>query len=326
MTEEKKRALLQIESRLRQHSFPPQFVVELTTYCNFQCRHCHHDQLQRPKGNMSDALWEKIILEIVEHKPDAEVWPTFYGEALLLGDRAYDKFRQAREMGLTNLVLNSNGSFCRGEFIDKILTCGLNKFILSLDGFTKETFESIRYTQDPHGKHEAVYAGVRALLERKKELDAEGIPTPTIICQYSRMDENEHEVEAFRDYWLGLGAHVKIREKFTWTGFVPASNLTRQYPFRIACPWANHTCTIHWNGDLVACAVDNEGRFVGGNVNRQSISEVWNAEMKRFRQAHLDHRWDDLPPLCRECIDWQAVGAEFYSPAGETYRSIAAQL
>jgi len=324
MTPQKLQALREIESKLREHDFPPQLVIENTARCNFRCSHCHHHELQRKQGTMSAELWTKIVAEVAEKAPDIELWPTFYGEALAIGKKIYGRIRQAADLGLTNLTLNSNGSYCRDGNNDLILTCGLKKFILSLDGFTKETFERIRYTLDPHGKFEPVYAGVRDLLRRKKELDAQGAATPLIICQYSKMDENEHEAEAFKDYWLSLGADVKIREKLTWTGFVPAGNLTKNYQQRIACPWANNTCAVHWNGDVVACAVDNEGRFVAGNVNDQTIEEVWKGRLAAFRRTHREHIWDDLPELCQGCLDWQAVGASYYTPAGATYHSVAA--
>lgn len=324
MTPEKLKTLLEIEAKLKEHAFPPQLVVETTARCNFRCRHCHHHELQRKQGIMSEELWTKIVTEVALKKPDCELWPTFYGEALAVGKKIYRRIRQAADLGLTNLVLNSNGSFCRDGANELILTCGLRKFILSLDGFTKETFEHVRYTLDPHGKFEPVYAGVRDLLKRKQELDASGVPTPLIICQFSKMEDNEHEAEAFKDYWLSLGADVKIREKLTWTGFVAASNLTKNYKNRIACPWANNTSAIHWNGDVVACAVDNEGRFVAGNVNEQSIEEIWTTVLRRFRETHRGHVWDDLPQLCQGCLDWQAVGASYYRVTGEVYHSIAA--
>jgi len=324
VTPEKLQVLLDIERKLVEHDFPPQLVVETTARCNFRCSHCHHHELQREQGVMSEELWTKIIAEVAQTNPDVELWPTFYGEALAAGKRIYRRVRQAADLGLTNLVLNSNGSYCRDGNNDLILTCGLKKFILSLDGFTKSTFESIRYTLDPHGKFEPVYAGVRELLRRKAELDAQGVATPLIICQFSKMEENEHEAEAFIDYWLSLGADVKIREKLTWTGFVPAANLTREYKNRIACPWSNNTCAIHWNGDVVACAVDNEGRFVAGNVNGESIADIWRGRLRKFRAVHRNHTWDDLPELCAGCIDWQAVGASYYTPTGAVYHSVAA--
>lgn len=324
MTPAKLQVLRQIEANLREHDFPRQLVVETTAYCNFRCSHCHHHELQRSKGTMSDERWTRIITEVAQRDPDVELWPTFYGEALLLGRTLFDRLRQAHSMGLTRLVLNSNGSFCRDDYIDEILTCGLSRFLLSLDGFKRETFERIRYTRDPNGKYETVYAGVHALLQRKRELDVQGVETPKIICQFSKMDENEQEADDFAAYWLEQGAHVKIREKLTWTGFVSADNLTRNYQHRIACPWGNNTCTIHWNGDVVACAVDNEGGFIAGNVDERSIHDIWATDHRDFRRVHRDHRWDDLPKLCQNCIDWQAVGATSYNPDGQVYHSIAA--
>lgn len=325
MTPEKLAALRNMEAALREQDFPPQLVVETTAYCNFECRHCHHRELKRPKGTMSEPLWTKIITEAAQCRPDVELWPTFYGEALLLNRKLFRWLRQARALGLTRLVLNSNGSFCRDGFIDEILTSGLSRFLLSLDGFTPATFEAIRASRDPHGKHAPVYAGVRALLERKRELDTAGVATPTIICQFSKMDENEHEAEAFRDYWLAQGAHVKLREKLTWTGYVDAANLTRHYADRVACPWAINTCAVLWNGDVVACAVDNEGAFVAGNVNTQSLTEIWQGPLREFRKQHRRHIWDDLPPVCQGCLDWQAVGASTFTPTGEVYHSVVAE-
>lgn len=313
-----------IEQNLSETDFPPQIVIESTAICNFQCIHCHHKDLVRPKGHMDLSLYRRLIDEIAENAPATEVWPTFYGEAMVLGYRVYAMLNYARMKGLTNVVLNSNGSLLSDEHIEFILDSGLQRFILSLDGFTKETFEKIRYTQYAKGKHDVVYPNVAKLLKRKAELDATGASTPKIVCQFSVMDENQDEVESFTEYWLNLGADVKTREKMTWTGLVDAENLESDLSVRIACPWGHNTCAIQWNGDVVACAVDNEGRFVAGNVNEHPIAEIWNGPLKEFRAAHREHRFEDLPSVCRECVDWQAVGAKSMTPAKDEYASVAA--
>ena len=76
-------------------------------------------------------------------------------------------------------------------------------------------------------------------------------------------------------------------------------------------PWANNTMAIHQNGDVVACAVDYEGRFKAGNVGQQSLKEIWQTLDGRLRRLHREHRWAELPELRRGCADWQAVGAEY---------------
>ena len=78
--------LLSIEEKLRDFDYPPQIVIENTSRCNQQCVHCSHKELIRPKRPMERALWEKVVTEIGREAPDTEIWPTFYGEALGMGE------------------------------------------------------------------------------------------------------------------------------------------------------------------------------------------------------------------------------------------------
>lgn len=299
--------LLDIESRLREHSFPPQLVIENTSACNQKCIHCSHRELIRPKKHMSRSLWDKIVEEVGREGPDTEVWPTFYGEALVMGNDIWDRIDYAAKMGCRNLVLNSNGTLLlHKNHIERILSSPLKRFILSLDGFSKEVYEKIRVL----GKWDVVYPGVEELLRRKAQLGKE---YPSITCQFSLMEENEHEVEQFRAYWKARGAEVKVRTKLEWTatGSVRSDRIDHETDFRIACPWGANTMAIHQDGSAVACAVDYEGRFKAGNVRDSSIKELWGILGVRLRRVHREHRWDDLPEICKGCRDWQTAGATY---------------
>jgi hypothetical protein len=91
----------------------------------------------------------------------------------------------------------------------------------------------------------------RALLGGKERT---GQGYPVIICHFSRMGQNTHEVEEFRAYWQARGAEVKVRPMLEWTasGTVRTDTIDHESPFRIACLWANNTMAIHQNGDVVA--------------------------------------------------------------------------
>lgn len=289
-----------VESSLHVYEFPPQVVIETTAACNLHCAHCGHDSMTRTKGHMSMALYRHIIDEIAECAPGTEVWPTFYGEAFLLDYRLFYMLRYARQRGLTNLVLNTNGTRITEEIAEWILDSGLRLIMFSLDGFTTETFEAIRCG----AQRDEVFANVERLLEMRARRRG---TSPRVEVQYSMMDRNEHEVEEFRRYWLARGADVKVREKLTWAGRVDAPNLYQDL-HRIACPWALRTCAIQWNGDLVACAVDYDGRLVAGNVGSSSIGSIWRSTHRRLEQLHLDRDFANLPPPCRDCLDWQVAG------------------
>jgi MoaA/NifB/PqqE/SkfB family radical SAM enzyme len=308
LTQADRERLTAIESRLREHSFPPQVVVENTSYCNLRCIHCCHNEMVRPRRHMERWLWDKIAEEIGHESPECELWPTFYGEALILGRNGelWDRLDHAANVGCRNLVLNSNGTLLdRWDNIERVLRSPLRRFILSLDGLTRSTFESIRVG----ARQERVYSAVEQLLERKAR---SGQVYPVIICQFSRMAQNAHEVEEFRAYWKVRGAEVKVRPMLEWTasGSVRTDTIDHRSSFRIACPWANNTMAIHQNGDVVTCAVDYEGRFKAGNAARQSVKAAW-GDLGALRRAHREHRWTDVPELCQGCGDWQTAGAEY---------------
>jgi len=307
LNKETKIKLLEIEKNLKDHSYPPQLVIENTSQCDQQCIHCSHKEMERPKRQMKRELWNKIVEEIGSDAPDTEIWPTFYGEALGMGPEIWDRIKYAEQCGCKNLVLNSNGGLLlRQNHIEHILNSPLKRFIISIDGFKKETYEKIRF----RGKWEKTYGGVEELLRRKKE---SGQIYPLITCQFSLMDENEDEVEEYRAYWQSRGAEVKVRPKLEWTssGSIIANNLDHDTEFRIACPWANNTMAIHQDGSVVACAVDWSGRVNVGNAANSSVKEMWDKLGVELRKAHMEHRWSDIPNVCQGCVDWQTAGAEY---------------
>lgn len=301
--------LTAIERALAESRFPPQLVIENTSHCNLRCVHCCHKEMQRPRRHMARPLWDKLVQEVGLTSPECEVWPTFYGEALILGkeDELWDRLHHAAAAGCRNLVLNSNGTLLtRWHNLDRVLAAPLRRFILSLDGFSAETFEAIRVG----ARRDEVYAAVEELLGRKARA---GAVYPAIICQFSVMPQNAHEVDVFRDYWRDRGAEVKVRRMLEWTanGSVRTATIDHDTPFRIACPWANNTMAVHQNGDVVACAVDYEGRFIVGNAATSTLTELWARLGERLRVIHRAHRWDELPDVCRGCGDWQTAGAEY---------------
>jgi len=301
--------LQSLESRQQELAFPAQVVIETTAACNLSCSHCGHGVMQRPKGHMSMALYRKLVDEIAEVAPTTEVWPTFYGEAFVLDYRLFYMLEYAKKRGLTNLVLNTNGTRFTAEVAEWVIDSGLDLIMFSLDGLSAPVFERIRVG----AKRDEVFANVERLLAIKAR---RGAATPKVEVQYSVMDQNEHEVEAFRAHWLARGVHVKIREKFSWTGIVEAPNLNPSVK-RIACPWALRTCAVHWNGDMVACAVDYDGRFVAGNLRDRSIADVWGADHRRLRDLHLSHDFAHLPAPCRDCLDWQVAGGATHDAPNE---------
>ncbi|MCA9795738.1 MAG: SPASM domain-containing protein, partial [Candidatus Eremiobacteraeota bacterium] len=111
-------------------------------------------------------------------------------------------------------------------------------------------------------------------------------------------------------------AQVKIRPKVSWAGKVEASNLILGQEERWPCYWAMQSLSVTDRGQVVACAVDLDARFVAGDANTSTLAEIWNGPLADFRRKHREARWDELPVVCRDCRDWQSARADFYSQLG----------
>jgi hypothetical protein len=127
------------------------------------------------------------------------------------------------------------------------------------------------------------------------------------------MEENEHELEAFKEHWLKRGATLKIRNKLSWGGRfdtpleVPESE-------RIPCPWAITMMHVFWDGRVPRCPGDTEGDEFAGNAWDESLVVLWD-RLGTDRSKHLAYRFKDLPERCHHCKDWMTGAAERIAPA-----------
>ena len=120
--DERVEQLREIEQKLVEHKFPPQLVIETTSYCNYKCIHCSHREMIRPQQHMDREVYNKIVEEVGKKSPNCEIWPTFYGEAFILGDELWDMLDYADKVGCKNLVLKRNKKINVDSFKNELYT------------------------------------------------------------------------------------------------------------------------------------------------------------------------------------------------------------
>lgn len=287
--------LERIASGLKNPTFPKIFAVELCAECDLNCSMCHHDQMRRPKGNLPMPLWQKCADEIAAVAPATNVWFSFCGEPLLMPDRLIDMLEYGAKAGLRSLNLNTNGMQLTRAVAMRLLDTRLSTIVIGIDGFAKETYEKYRVL----GNRDRVYANVRFLLEERARRDS----GPEIMVQFIEMDDNIAEFEQYRDYWLALGATVKLRRQLSWGGkFETAIDVANEQ--RIPCPWAITMMHLFWDGRVPRCPGDTEGEESAGNAWDESLVSLWE-KLSPYRQMHLERRFDQLPARCDTCTDWK---------------------
>ena len=299
--------LRQIGKTLKQIAFPTRFAVELCADCNLRCSMCHHPQMRRPKGVMPFELWTKLADQVAAHAPRTEVWFSFCGEPLLEPQLLLKMIAYGREAGLESISINTNGVLLTPDLDGPILDSGIERIVFGVDGLSKPVFEKVRLGAD----HATVYGNIERLLKARERRGG----GPEIFVQFIEMDENEHELEDYRRYWLERGASLKIRNKLSWGGKFDTP-LDIPFEDRIPCPWAITMMHVFWDGRVPRCPGDTEGEEGVGNAWHEPLDVLW-AKLGKYRELHLAHRFDELPERCHTCTDWMVGAAHRVRPHEE---------
>jgi sulfatase maturation enzyme AslB (radical SAM superfamily) len=275
--------------------FPHQVLMESTSACQLRCSMCARSAALKKGtlklGNMEEWLSVKIMTEVAQVNPDCRLWFCFFGEPTLSKD-IWRRIRLAKEMGIKATIINSNGNNLTPSVSDRLIESGLDEIYIGLDAATAETYQKVRI----RGNFEKVVGNIHYLLENKKS-------NLKVVVQYGIYDENEHEVESFKEYWQAVGIPVFIRPKLTWLGYLSEHNPTQKG--RYACPWIFDTFPIFYNGLVPYCVCDWDNRLPMGDIRKQTIAEVWQTTYRKWQNRHLKGDFLSLPRFCQHCRDWQ---------------------
>lgn len=298
----------EVEKKFNMSEFPLNVIVEPGNYCNLNCTTCANNKLTRPKGQMDILLYKKIIDEIATENPYTRVWLDFYGEPLLQKFKLYYMIDYARKKGLQNIELNTNGTLLNHEMAEMLLDSQISFISIDCDGFSKEVYEKIRIG----GDRDVTYANIEYLLKRKKEL---GLKKPIIEVKVMEMEENKDEIDEIVNYWRARGAWTTTRRLISWAGMCedikPEADTDR-----IACGNAVGTMAITWDGKVTNCVMDVDAQYTCGDVTKESIKDIWANRNKAMVSKHMEHRFDELPDICKTCTDWMIIGEERFDENG----------
>jgi pyrroloquinoline quinone biosynthesis protein E len=217
----------------------------------------------------------------------------------------------------------SNGMLLDERLSQDILSSGLDEISLSLDGATKETYESVRL-----GAHfNYVVENVKRMVDLRNETQAHlRITVATVL-----MKENVNELTKLVALCATLGVDaifvqlvqyqldVGISDKQQASYFssnrdvvnhqidsafresqqlkLPITIQTLQRRTKL-CDWPWSRIYVTWNGNVLPCCTVFD--VIMGNVFSEDFATIWNGDKYRRFRAHLS-RGAELPLQCRDC-------------------------
>ena len=244
----------------------------------------------------------------------------FQGEPLL-NKQLPEMIAAAHKAGLYTIV-STNAQALNCSTAEALVNSGLNRIIVSIDGFSEDSYAAYRVSGSLHKALE----GLQHLANAKAEFHSR----IRIELQVLRLRTNEHEWDWIKKNHKKLGAthlvfktaqlynfehghplmptderYSRYRKTADGTYVHKSSHLSplASSPYRLIASrpclrlWSG--CVITTNGEVLPCCYDKEHKHSLGNITSQTLSEIFHGQKAYSlrRQILRGH----LPYMCKNC-------------------------
>lgn len=290
----------QVSRRELVTEFPLYLQFETTPFCNLRCVSCLHGQeslrsaYTQGCGLLDMALYRKAVDEASLYGCPSI---SFHNNSEpLLDKHLFERIAYAREKGFIDIILVTNGTLFTEAVAQQVLDSGVTKLTFSLDAASPEVYGLNR----PGADYDAVTGAIDRFLEMKRN---QGRALPITRVSFVVNSNSIAEMAAFREAWEEkvdlvdfqyLSVLKDMTEHLVPEGFHPIRD------FACNAPWQQ--VVIRANGDVLPCCSLYGPGLVVGNLEKETLHEIWHSEgMNRLREELLGKHPPN--PHCRDCAE-----------------------
>jgi MoaA/NifB/PqqE/SkfB family radical SAM enzyme len=288
----------------------PAFLsIEPTNVCNLKCLECPTGMgvSITPKG-FADLNFTKQIANNSEYILSVNLY--FQGEPFL-HKQLCDIIKQFSEKSVFS-ILSTNAHFFNVEIVNKILDSGLNKIIVSVDGYNSETYKEYRVG----GSFDKVVSGIKLLADTKQQRKQF---FPIIEMQTLLLKTTENNISEIKQLSKSLSVDKLV---FKTAQFYDFENISKLMPteknsrYKISennglqiknkmpnyCwrAWSGRVVT--WNGNIIPCCFDKDWKHSYATVSKELLnSKFTNRNTLLFMTKIFTNR--NKIDICKNCTE-----------------------
>ena len=275
--------------------YPIQIDFELNGTCNYRCDSCTYrlDYVSIDKEQRISQETFKQIVDTGIPKGLRALRFNYHNEPLLKKDIS-EYIKYAKQAGIVDTYLSTNGSLLNDEMIASLIDSKLDRIQISIDAFTTETYNKLRRGGD---LNKVVENAKKFLLTRNKL----HLELPTLRVNFVKQEQNIHELQDFCRFWLEEGADsIGIQDFSEWMN-ERSDNDYNDVDFQCAIPF--NRIVIRYNGDVLPCCTFMSTELVLGNIYNSSVGELWQSPLiNELRQLHTTKRGWKNNVVCKKCV------------------------
>ena len=264
--------------------------IDITDVCNLKCPFCLRQSNPELIKNefMSFNTFRKIINEGAENGLYG-CKLNIIGEPLLHND-VFGMIRYAKEKGLIDVYINTNGYFLTEENCRKLILSGIDRISISFEGYTKDVYEKYRVGSN----FERVVNNIKTLQKIKKELDSE---KPKIRVQTVLLPELEKDIDNYIKFW------EKIVDEVGFLDYQP--RIEHEENIFVNSDWC---CSQLWqrmgilvDGTIIPCNHDEKKLMSLGNVKDTKIKDAWHSNKMDVMRMQHKMGMSNILNSCKNC-------------------------
>jgi radical SAM protein with 4Fe4S-binding SPASM domain len=276
--------------------------INITRNCNLTCPHCYASGGTVYPSELSASEIRAFLQEVKSFTGGAVQIQLTGGEPFLEEEKVFAAIDEARNLGYSILIVNTNGILLDEEKVNRLKNAVSDieyfNITVSLDGATKTTHEMIR---GPHtfektlqalrllkkadlpvaasiAVHQGNFHELEALFQLCTKLDVVPYTSPLAplgrakTCILEPVNLSDLVIETYRI----IKKHDLPREKMGATYLYYIVQALRNTNRRLYCGSGLSTLFLDSNGDIYPCMNTlYQEAFKCGNIRTQSFKEIW---------------------------------------------------
>lgn len=292
---------------------PSVYQIETTNICNMKCVMCPRTSLMtRGLGTMDVSTFNRIIEQIEPHKQNRwNDWEEFVAKDYMRNTKTYnedyfyfmvcaktlilhgfgepildktlpEKIAIANQKGLTTYFSMNPVNIMEDRMI-AIAEAGLDYLKLSLEGLDNVT--QMHYRGRVDKSFDITLDKIFKTIELYKK---NNYKTKIIITRLNFKDD-EKEQNEFLEFWKQYPVLVYVKNQHNRWLYEEenAPDNSAEYMQRYCeFPWSS--VSVLYDGTVVPCPLDYDGIMDMGNINTQTLDEIWNGKkFDALRKMHI---------------------------------------
>jgi MoaA/NifB/PqqE/SkfB family radical SAM enzyme len=225
---------------------------------------------------MSNEVFEKIIYRIKREDIDVSKFILCLNGEPLTDIQLFERIRRLKsEFPNTSVEFTSNFALADENIIDNMISCGLDKIVISLN-----SVDASKYNEIMGLDYQNTLKNIDCLLKKinKNQINM------NVCLSIVASEDNVDEVIKFKEMYSGM-AEIRVIKLGQWIDKVQSENICVHSREGI-CTILYRTVNILANGDFALCCFDAEG-IIGKNIMNCTIAEAWKSKVfDEIREWH----------------------------------------